>query len=248
MKKTIGCTIPVHNRADLIIYPLRALLNQTRRPDQIVVIDDASTDNSAEAVRFFAARHPELNIEVYTVEKQTGVGAVLKIGMNYLMDHDLVFSLGSDDHISSNYIQSAFDVFGNHGDMMLGVTFPEKIVYFTSTSEKNNMPVFEKMHAFVIEDWDDGSLAQLKVHNNFLNGSSIIDRRAYENVGGFDNFDIYDYHFWLKLCLSGYVGARMPSIYYYRQHDNQVSQKRSSAQRKKAFGIIWDDLKKRGLA
>jgi glycosyltransferase involved in cell wall biosynthesis len=248
MKKTVGCTIPVHNRADLIIYSLRSLLAQTHKPDRVIVIDDASTDRSADVVRLFADKHPELNLEVHTVEKQSGVGAVLKIGMSYLADYDLVFSVASDDHVSANYIESALETFNSHDNPMLGVSYPEKVVYFASSFEKNKMPVFEKMQTFIMKDWDNNSLAQLKVHNNFLNGSSILCRKAYEDVGGYEDYDIYDYHFWLKLCLSGYIGAQMPSTYFYRQHFGQVSQKRSQEQRAKAFDIIWQDMRKRGLS
>jgi glycosyltransferase involved in cell wall biosynthesis len=53
---TISVIIPNYNRANLIGETLENLLRQTRAPDEIIVIDDGSTDNSAEVIAAFAPR------------------------------------------------------------------------------------------------------------------------------------------------------------------------------------------------
>lgn len=246
----IGCTIPLHNRAETIGYALHSLITQSRPPDCICVVDDASTDASCETVSEFIcgpARSAHVQIDLIKIQKQKGVGGVLRVGMDHLADCDLIFSLASDDHISLNYVKAAHDIF-NDGSESLGVVYPAKVVYFLSNSAHGNVPVIEQHQSFIVKDWDHASLSQLKVHNNFINGSSVIRASAYADVGGFEEIDIYDYHFWLKLCLSGYVGQRMDAVYYYRQHAGQVSKNRPPAEREKAFEKIWADLKMKGLA
>lgn len=47
---SISVIIPTYNRANLIGETLEALLRQSRLPDEIIVVDDGSTDNTAEVV------------------------------------------------------------------------------------------------------------------------------------------------------------------------------------------------------
>ncbi len=47
-QSNISVIIPAYNRADLIGATLRSLLNQTVRAKEIIVVDDGSTDETAE--------------------------------------------------------------------------------------------------------------------------------------------------------------------------------------------------------
>jgi glycosyltransferase involved in cell wall biosynthesis len=48
-KSGISVVVPAYNRADLIGHTLASLLNQTLPADEIIVVDDGSTDSTAEA-------------------------------------------------------------------------------------------------------------------------------------------------------------------------------------------------------
>ena len=43
---TVTVLIPTYNRADWLIESLNSILEQTRRPDEILVINDGSTDDT----------------------------------------------------------------------------------------------------------------------------------------------------------------------------------------------------------
>ena len=53
---TISVVIPVKDDADLLARCLRAIAGQTRRPDEIVVVDNGSSDDSARVARDAGAR------------------------------------------------------------------------------------------------------------------------------------------------------------------------------------------------
>lgn len=55
---TIAAVIPLHNKAPFIERALFSVLNQTRRVDEIVVVDDASTDAGMGIVSRIAAANP----------------------------------------------------------------------------------------------------------------------------------------------------------------------------------------------
>jgi len=57
---TITAVIPTYNRTGDIRLCLEHLLRQTRMPDEVIVVDDASADDTAQVVRSFAARFANL--------------------------------------------------------------------------------------------------------------------------------------------------------------------------------------------
>jgi glycosyltransferase involved in cell wall biosynthesis len=88
--RTIGVVIPAYNRAQYISETLDAILSQTRPVQEIVVVDDGSTDNTQEVLRRYASR-------VISVKVANGGDLRAKnIGLEKLQT-DLVSFCDSDD-------------------------------------------------------------------------------------------------------------------------------------------------------
>jgi glycosyltransferase involved in cell wall biosynthesis len=66
MNESVSVIIPVHNGADFIGDALESAYNQTRRPEEVIVVDDGSTDGTEDVVRAF---------ETTTFLKQSREGA-----------------------------------------------------------------------------------------------------------------------------------------------------------------------------
>src|SRR5204863_7583143 len=90
--KQIVVVIPLYNHAAYIGDAIRSILAQTRAVDKIVIVDDGSTDDSAEIVRAFA----EPRIELYT-QPNAGAHAALNRGIEKAVGCDYVAILNSDD-------------------------------------------------------------------------------------------------------------------------------------------------------
>lgn len=50
---TVSAIVPTYNRADTLPRALTSIFDQTRVPDEIIVVDDGSTDGTADVVRRF---------------------------------------------------------------------------------------------------------------------------------------------------------------------------------------------------
>ncbi|MFC1452302.1 glycosyltransferase family 2 protein [Verrucomicrobiota bacterium] len=56
----ISVYITSYNQKDLLAEAIESVLAQTLKPHEIIIVDDASTDDSPEMIRGYASRYPEL--------------------------------------------------------------------------------------------------------------------------------------------------------------------------------------------
>jgi rhamnopyranosyl-N-acetylglucosaminyl-diphospho-decaprenol beta-1,3/1,4-galactofuranosyltransferase len=69
-RETVAVVVVTHDRAELLARLLDGLAVQTRRPDAVVVVDNASTDGTAEML----AARTDLPLEVVTQDNLGGAG------------------------------------------------------------------------------------------------------------------------------------------------------------------------------
>jgi glycosyltransferase involved in cell wall biosynthesis len=61
-KHSVAAIIPLYNGAKWIEEALRSVLSQTRKADEIIVVDDGSADDGAGIVAKLAEAHPEITL------------------------------------------------------------------------------------------------------------------------------------------------------------------------------------------
>ena len=86
----VSVIIPTHNRAHLITRAVASVLAAIRPGDEVIVVDDGSTDNTAEVLAPFAS-----NIRYFRTENR-GAGPARNFGLQHAR-HPLIAFLDSDD-------------------------------------------------------------------------------------------------------------------------------------------------------
>ncbi len=102
-RKTIAVCIISYNQRDYLIEAIESVLAQTRMPDQIIVIDDVSPDDSVEVLRKYERDYPGLfTIQVNEVNQGNGTNRHLGVKLSRC---DLISYLDGDDLYYPNKLE-----------------------------------------------------------------------------------------------------------------------------------------------
>src|SRR3954454_14488963 len=99
----ISAIITTYNYAQFIAAAIESVLNQTRRPDEIVVVDDGSTDHTATIVATYAAQGVR-----YVFKANGGAGSARNRGLRETTG-DLVTFLDADDRWLPDKLERQLD-------------------------------------------------------------------------------------------------------------------------------------------
>jgi len=97
--------IPYHNREKYLPRALRSIAGSTVKPAHLFLVDDASTDRSAEVCRRFADAHKELHITMLTAHGR-GASAARNTALEQVRT-EWVYFFDSDDELSPDYFEEA---------------------------------------------------------------------------------------------------------------------------------------------
>ena len=121
-KITIAIVIPVFNVEKFVKQTLESVKNQLSNPDEVIVINDGSTDKSSEIIKTYS------NLEGWKIihKKNEGLGLTRNYGRS-IAKSEYIYFLDSDDIIKNNLILRLRELIqqNNKPDMILfsGETF-----------------------------------------------------------------------------------------------------------------------------
>ncbi|WFC40776.1 glycosyltransferase [Pseudoxanthomonas sp. SE1] len=168
----VSVIIPTYNRRDLLPRAIDSVLAQTRRIDEIIVVDDGSTDGTADMLQ---ARYGERVKHVW--QSNAGVSAARNHGLRLARGRYLAL-LDSDDEWlpEKTALQVAF--LESRPDFGMVVCDVERI-----DGDYRHIDVFHRRD--VIRE--DGWALRWLLHNPALVPASVMLRRqVVDQLGGFD--------------------------------------------------------------
>lgn len=118
MKSTPLCSviIPAHNCSSFILETLESLVSQTLNDIQIIVIDDASTDNTLDTVN--AALKSDRRIELICHDTNLGQSNALNTGILASRGEYIAF-LDADDIAMQYRLEKQISILEKHEDLIL---------------------------------------------------------------------------------------------------------------------------------
>ena len=115
----ISVAMATYNGEKFIEEQLLSICHQTRKPDEIVISDDGSKDNTLDIVRRVAQSEDARGIDfvVVTDNPRRGCGGNFEWALSHTSG-DVVFICGQDDCWLSNKIEEIERIFYNYSDAL----------------------------------------------------------------------------------------------------------------------------------
>ena len=93
----VGVVIPLYNRAGIVLQTLQSLLEQELQPVRLAIVDDGSSDGSADAAEHWLTEHDPAFEWVVIRAPHRHAAAARNRGFAEMTDLPLVTFLDSDD-------------------------------------------------------------------------------------------------------------------------------------------------------
>lgn len=206
----VSVIIPTYNRISLLTKALDSVLCQTYSPLEVIVIDDASTDNTRSELE---SRYPQVR---YACQTHQGVSAARNTGIKLARSEWIAF-LDSDDAWWPYKLAEQVEALERHPGFL--------ICHSDEIWIRNGRRMNPKKKHAKHGGWIFARCLPLCVISP---SSVIIHRSVFESVGRFDESlpACEDYDLWLRIC------ARYPVLYVdqplvtkHSGHGDQLSRK-----------------------
>jgi len=179
---TLSVVLPNYNHAHLLPRALDALLVQTRQPDKIIVVDDASTDGSIAVIEQFAARAP--SIRIIRSERNCGAVASLDRGLKAATGTHVYFA-AADDWVMSDFFEIALKAFEENPQLRL-FCGEAQVVDGASNLPTAIRPAVRPVYRAGLVSSEDVRRLLSQSDNWILTGAAVVRRDATSWAGGFN--------------------------------------------------------------
>jgi len=204
--------VPTFLHAEYIAQTLSSLLNQTRRPSKIIVVNDGSPDDTDNAVS------PFLEHIVYIKQPNAGTSAALNRGLGFRRSKYVMF-LASDDWLKPNAVERLTTVLDE--ERRVGIAYGQMcVVDAHGCRDARAMAPVSRSVVGVYQP------IQAILAGSFLPApASMYRREAIDQVGGFEDFPFcQDWLMAVSIALNGWLFCGLTeSIANYRRHGGNIT-------------------------
>jgi len=225
----VSVIIPTFNREKLIIRSINSLLNQTNQDYEIIIADDASTDNTAEVIKSLKND----KIRYFRLEKNSGQCVTRNKAIKIAKGEYIGF-LDSDDEWLPEKIEKQLAVFETSIDPDLGAVycgFIEKDEIKNQTSIINRDNLKGNIYGSLLRGFCPSTPTMF-----------LVKKKALEKVNGFDeNLPTFvDYDLWLRIAKEGFTFdyVNEPLIVKYEHAGAQIA--KDPSKRKKGLELFLE--------
>lgn len=207
----ISVFIPCHNYAHYLPEAVESVLRQSFADWEAIVIDDASTDATAEVIRAFT--DPRI-IPIYHSENKGNIATYNEAIA--LSRGEFVVALSADDLYHPDFFKKTTAMLDAHPEAGMVYTGWEVI----NTEGHVIRRVYSMPHR---EDGVYDELPHLVLGCHIAQCTAVVRCRVYQDVGGFSLSRAGDWDMWLRIARKYPVAFVRDSLYQYRRHGRNMS-------------------------
>ncbi|WP_431359007.1 glycosyltransferase family 2 protein [Halovenus amylolytica] len=183
----MSVVLPTYNRADLLGRSIGSVLEQTYEDYELIVVDDASTDDTAETIK-------QLNddrIQYIRHAVNSGAAAARNTGIK-AAEGDIIAFQDSDDRWEERKLEKQIDAFENSAENV-GVVY---------TGTRKESPDSEEYIPGRGVQPKEGNIEDSILRYNFVTPqAAAVKKRCFETVGTFDEElpPLSDWEMWIRM-------------------------------------------------
>ena len=220
MSNKISIALCTYNGEKYIEEQLTSIINQTRRPDEIIICDDLSLDGTIIKVKEVLK---ESNIEwnIYVNQKNLGVTKNFEKAIN-LCTGDIIFTCDQDDVWRLNKISTIEANFDLNPKCRLVFTDAELV---DSKLKSINRSLWQTtgIREPLLNDMDANKLVDILLNRNIITGATMaFKKELIDKIMPISNNWIHDYWIGIIASLNGQVIGISDKLILYRQHEDNV--------------------------
>ncbi|MCT9934373.1 CDP-glycerol glycerophosphotransferase family protein [Planotetraspora sp. A-T 1434] len=211
----VTVVVIVYNDAERLPNAVRSVLEQSLRGVEVVIVDDASTDSSAQVAEGFARAHPDRVRAIRLPENSGGCGRPRNVGIGHARGSYVMF-LDSDDtldrHACRNMVAAAEET---GADLVSGRCVR---VYSDTGDERSWYPSLYRRRAVLDDVLENPTLLYDTLSTNKCYRRDFLERANLSFVEGLHYED-------LLFSAQAYVSARRIAIIPHRVYNWFVVQR-----------------------
>lgn len=213
MNKKVSFIVPIYNASKYLSRSIESILNQSYDNLEIILIDDASTDNSKEIMKKYALEDNRIK-PIYS-EVNQGVSRTRNMGLKSISG-DYVIFMDADDYITKDMVKIMIDKSIKYNSDL--VDSYHLVIYKNKTflehkplkedlvlGNKNNVEMLTKA------SYITGKLIDVKLLNGLLFNEEL---RRYEDL-------VFEHE--LKLRANNYCLVKDVIYYYYQVEGSLIN-------------------------
>lgn len=220
--------VPVYNVEKYLHRCIDSILNQTFKDFELILVNDGSTDNSAQICEEYSQKDKRIKV----IHKQNGgLSSARNVGLD-IAEGEYIGFVDSDDYISHNMFNELYQKIRKHNaDLAIcNFLYIKEDELFSNTYEK--LDIVEEFEGLeIINQLYQSKGTQFVVAWNKLYKKKLFNQLRYED--GFLHEDEYIIHKILYRCEKVVYSPR--SMYYYVQRNGSIM---NTTNNKKSIDIV----------
>jgi len=231
----VSVLVPVHNAAAYVEASLRSVLEQTWDDFELIVIDDGSSDGSADVIRRVIGDDPRCHFR-----ERPNVGMARTLNeMLEMATGELIARLDADDQALADRLEKQVRFLDEHHECVL---VGGGVINIDSDGDPLCIDLYPQNH-------EEIESRMLSGGGGIIHPTVMMRRQPLVGVGGYatDCPVVEDQDLWLRLALKGRLANLSEPLIRYRVHAGNMSFTGAEAAGRRLAEVLRRAHRDRGL-
>lgn len=180
-----------YNQERFVKESIRSVLNQTYPDIELIIVDDASTDNSVEVIKESVAEHPQ--IQFLPLPENSGNCKAFNHALS-VAKGEYIIDLAADDVLLPDRVEKGVMALTEAGDSF-GINFTD-----ADWIAEDGSHLYRHSDRFPHDTIPEGNIYKDLIGRFFICSSTMMfKRKVIDSLGGYDEDLAYeDFDFWIR--------------------------------------------------